>query len=173
MTRMPFAYDPNQHEGGSSFDPVPPGWYTAVITQAEWRENKRSTGGHLWLEFKIDENHHPQQANRLVWDRLNLDNPNKDAVEIANNALADLCEAIGQDAEFDDPQVLLHKPLQVKVTVKPETDIYDAGNEIRGYRSVANATSNIKAGKPVVHNPPTLGQNPPADDTAADDKVPF
>jgi hypothetical protein len=141
MSTMPFEYDPKAHEGRNTYEPLPPGWYTVTITTAEWRENKSSTGGHLFLELKVDEAQHPEFKGRPVFDRLNLDNPNDAAVEIAQNSLADICDAIGQHGKFSDPAILCHKPLQAKIIVREATGGYDASNEVRDYRGVQNISA--------------------------------
>ena len=62
----------------TGFDPIPAGKYVAVISDSEMRSTNSGTGQYLRLEFTIIDG---EYANRKLWTRLNLDNPNPDAIE--------------------------------------------------------------------------------------------
>ncbi len=79
------GFDANQVEPSSDFEPIPAGKYQAVITDSEMKQTKSGTGSYLQLSFQIIEG--PYQ-NRLLWARLNLDNPNETARKIAQGELA-------------------------------------------------------------------------------------
>ena len=67
-------------EPNLGFEAIPAGKYTAVITDSEMRETKTGNGQYLWLEFEIIGGDH---KGRKLWSRLNLVNPNPDAVRMA------------------------------------------------------------------------------------------
>lgn len=53
--------------------------------------NKPGTGEYLQLEFEIIEG---EYRNRKVWTRLNINNPNPDAVRMAQADLSAICHAV-------------------------------------------------------------------------------
>jgi len=79
-------------------------------------------------------------AGRKVFDRLNLNNPNSVAVEIAQRALSSICRAIDVPNPKNSSE-LLDKPLMVKVAVKPADGEYSASNEVKGYDAAGAAAS--------------------------------
>ena len=64
----------------SQFDAIPAGDYEAMVTASELKATKDGTGQYLELTLEIQSG--PSQGRRL-WDRLNLQNRNPKAVEIA------------------------------------------------------------------------------------------
>ena len=112
-----------------TFDPIPAGKYTAVITASEMKKTKKGTGQFLELTLQVVDGEH---KGRLVWARLNLDNPDARAVKIARAELSAICRAVGVLAPKDS--VELHNlPLVVKVGLKKRKDTEEMGNVITGY----------------------------------------
>jgi mannose-6-phosphate isomerase class I len=113
-------------------DPIPAGWYRAVIEASEEKPTKAQTGSYLQLTIQIIEGDH---AGRKVIDRLNLNNPNATAVEIAQRTLSSICRAVGIMTPRDS-QDLHDKPMMVKVKVKPGDANYGPSNEVDDYAPV-------------------------------------
>lgn len=116
-------------EPSQSLDPVPAGWYKAVITESEEKPTKAQTGSYLQMTLEIIEG---EKHGRKIFERLNLNNPNATAVEIAQRTLSSICRSVG----VMTPRVsqdLHDKPLMIKVKVRPARDGYDASNEIAEY----------------------------------------
>lgn len=126
------GFDANQHKPLDNLDPVPGGWYTVIIVDSEMRPTKAGDGEYLWLAMQIAEG---EYENRYIWDRLNLINASQTAVDIAQRALASICRAVGVATPTDSTE-LHDRPFEVKVTVRPPKDGYDASNEVKGYRKV-------------------------------------
>nr|BDD45927.1 hypothetical protein 7 [Pseudomonadaceae bacterium] len=123
------GFDASQVEPTCEFEPIPAGKYVAVITDSEMKPNKAGTGHYLELTFQIQEGEH---KNRLLWARLNLDNPNATAVQIAQADLSAICRAVGVMAPKDS--VELHNlPLVINVRCKKREDTGELTNEIKGY----------------------------------------
>ena len=123
------GFDANQVEPAADFEPVPAGKYPAVITDSEMKANKAGTGHYLQLTFEIIDG--PCKGRRL-WSRLNLDNPNAMAVQIARAELSAVCRAVGVLAPNDS--VDLHNlPLVVYVKCRKRDDTGEITNEIKGY----------------------------------------
>ncbi len=133
------GFDANEVEPTTDFDPVPAGKYVAIITASEMKPTKAGTGSYLELTFQIVEG---EFKNRLLWARLNLDNPNAMAVQIARGELSSLCRAVGVMAPKDS--VDLHNlPLMVTVKCKKRDDTGDIVNEIKGYGKRETAAGQV------------------------------
>lgn len=131
------GFDANQVEPSTDFDPIPAGKYLAVVTESEMKPNKAGTGHFLQLTFQIVEG---QFKNRLLWARLNLNNPNAQAVQIARAELSAICRAVGVLAPNDS--VDLHNlPLVIHVKCVKRADTGELSNEIKGYAKKESAAA--------------------------------
>lgn len=134
------GFNANEVDPSTDFEAIPAGKYLAVITESEVRPNKSGTGSYLQFTFQIIEG---EYKGRLLWARLNLDNPNSTAVKIARAELSAICRAVGVMAPSDS--VELHDlPLVISVKCKKRTDTDEIANEIKGY-----AKKEAAAGKPI------------------------
>lgn len=142
------GFDAHQVEPTTDFEPIPAGKYLAVIAESEMKPNKAGTGHYLQLAFQIIEGPY---KNRFLWARLNLDNPNATAVQIARAELSAICRAVGVLAPNDS--VELHNlPLVIHVRCKKREDTGEIVNEVRGYSK--------KEAPPVVTQAPANGTPP-------------
>ena len=123
------GFDAATVDPATDFEPLPAGKYLAVITDSEMKPTKAGTGHYLQMTFQVIDG---PFKNRLLWSRLNLDNPNRQAVQIAQGELSAICRAVGVLQPKDS--VELHNlPLQITVKRKKRDDTGDVVNEIRGY----------------------------------------
>jgi hypothetical protein len=131
------GFDANNVEPNAPREPVPAGWYKAVITSSEEKPTKAQTGSYLQMGIEIIEGDH---AGRKVTERLNLNNPNSTAVEIAQRTLSSICRATGvmTPRQSDD---LHDKPMMVKVKVKPGDASYGPSNEVDDYAPVQKSAA--------------------------------
>ena len=147
------GFDANQVDPTGYFEPIPAGKYLAVITDSEMKYNKAGTGSLLQLTFQIIEG---EYQNRLIWTRLNLDNPNAVAVQIARADLSAICRAVGVLSPRDS--VELHNlPLVIHVRCKKRNDTGDIFNEIKGF---AKRETPNQVGQPA-SSPPSNNSSPP------------
>ena len=146
-------FNANEVEPSVGFEAIPAGKYQAVIVESDMKANKAGTGEYLQLEFEIIEG---EFKNRKLWTRLNLNNPNPDAVRMARADLSAICHAVNVIQPGDS--VELHN-LPLTITVKcrktPDGDIV---NEIKGYAAKASATGAV--------TPAAATQQPPQQGTA-------
>ncbi len=142
------GFDASQIEPSVGFEPIPAGQYEAVITESEIKPTKAGNGKYLELRFQVVEG---EFKGRRLWSRLNLDNPNKTAVEIANRELSAICRAVGV-LEPRDSSALHDRPLLVTVTCKPRKDNGEMANEIKRYAALSAASTPAQA--PVKTSPP-------------------
>jgi hypothetical protein len=144
------GFDANQVEPTTDFEPIPAGNYLAVITDSEMKPNKAGTGHYLQLAFQIIEA--PYQ-NRFLWARLNLDNPNATAVQIARAELSAICRAVGVLAPNDS--VELHNlPLVIHVRCKKRSDTGEITSEVKGYSKREPPTPSASAAPAAKSTPP-------------------
>ena len=123
------GFDANTVEPAGDFEPIPAGKYQAVITESEMKPTKSGTGNYLQLTFQVIDG---PFSNRLLWARLNLDNPNDQTRKIAQGELSAICRAVGVLAPNDS--VDLHNlPLVIQVRCKKRTDTGEIVNEVKGY----------------------------------------
>lgn len=116
-----------------AFENLAPGWYTAKVVESEMKPTNAGTGS--FLELTIEVIAPAQFAGRKLWDRLNLNNPNEKAVEIAYQTLSAICHATGV-IQVQDSQQLHEIPMDVKVGMSKVTEDYpEPRNEIKGYRA--------------------------------------
>ncbi len=126
------GFNANNVEPNAPRDPIPAGWYKAVIAESIEKPTKAQTGSYLQLTLEVIEGDH---AGRKVFERLNLNNPNQQAVEIAQRSLSGICRAVGVMTPRTSND-LHDKPMMIKVKVTAPKDGYDAGNEIAEYAPV-------------------------------------
>ena len=126
-----YNFNAEEVEPSSSFDPIPAGWYKAIVSNSEMKPTRDGYGEYLSLTLQVIEG---QYENRLVFARLNLKNANDKAVDIARKDLAAICRAVGVMSPQSSEE--LHDiPLMVKVKVRPAQGEYDASNDVGGYKA--------------------------------------
>ena len=116
----------------SSFDAIPAGDYEAMVTDSTMKTTKDGSGQYLELTLEVQAG---QFQGRRLWDRININNRNQKAVEIAQRQLAQLCHATGV-LQLQDSQQLHHIPVIMKVAAKNDAE-RGMVNEVRGYKARA------------------------------------
>ena len=130
-------FNANEVEPTSSFEPIPAGKYLAAITESEMKPTKNGSGKYLQLKFTIIEG---EYKNRVLWARLNLENPNATAVKIARAELSAICHATGVMTPRDS--IELHNlPMVISVKCRKRGDSGELDNEIAGYAKREMAAS--------------------------------
>lgn len=138
-------FNANEVEPNTGFDAIPPGKYKVVIEATEEKATKNGNGSYIQFTLVVVEG---EYANRKLWDRLNLNNPNEKAVQIARGTLSAICRAVGITQPKDTEQ--LHDiPLIARVGyAKPDPNDPNGEkrNEIKGYEE---AKGTLQTAKPV------------------------
>jgi hypothetical protein len=114
----------------NNFEPLPAGWYTAVVNGAEIKNTKAGTGQYIAVRYDITG---PTHQGRVVFGNLNIKNPNPKAEEIGRQQLGELMRAIGLTTVQDTDQ-LIGGQLSIKLDVR-ESEQYGASNDVKGYKS--------------------------------------
>ena len=133
------GFDASAISPAESFDVIPAGTYTGMITDSEMKSTKAGTGEYLQIVITVIDG---EFENRKLWDRLNLINDNSTAVEIAQQTLSAICHAVGVLQPGDSSE--LHDiPLVVKVGVE-KSNTGDLRNIIKGYAKVGAPAAHAK-----------------------------
>ncbi len=155
MASLNGEFDASQVEPSAPLEAVPPGEYVAQIKNSEMKPTKKKdqhgnpVGNYLQLDFEITEGDY---KGRMFFARLNLDNPNQTAVEIANRELSSICHAVGVLKVRDSSQ-LHYKRMIVRLDVE-KSEGYEASNVVKAYKPidgqapVATASASAGGGKP-------------------------
>ena len=120
----------------TDYEAIPAGKYLAIISNSEMKPTKSGSGTYLEICFQLIDG---PFKNRLLWSRLNLSNPNNQAVQIAQGELSAICRAVGVMQPKDSAE-LHNLPLQISVKCKKREDTGDVVNEIKGYAKKEAAT---------------------------------
>jgi hypothetical protein len=123
------GFNAHEVEPNTTYEPLPAGWYKVVFTEAEEKPTKAQTGSYLQMSAEVIEG---QYQGRKLIERLNLNNPNSTAVEIAQRTLSAICRGVGVMTPRHSSD-LLNKPIMAKVAVKPGEGQYGPSNEVKGY----------------------------------------
>lgn len=152
-------FDASTVAPNTGFEPVPEGWYNVAIRESEIKPTKDGEGAYLQLKAIVIDGPH---ANKPIFIRLNVQNKNKQAVDIAYGELSAICHVTGVYRVQDSSQ--LHNiPFQVRVVVtKGENG--NSGNDVKAYKD-AMGNDPGKAGAAPAGNAGAFGgmqQQPPA-----------
>lgn len=136
------GFDASTVEPNVGFEPLPDGRYLCVIAASEMKPTKAGSGEYLELQLEVIDGPH---KGRKVFDRLNLRNPNDQAVAIAQGTLSAICRAVGVLRPNDS--VELHNvPLLVTVKLKRREDKPDEfSNEVKAYEPRGAAATKAAA----------------------------
>lgn len=125
-------FDANTVAPREDFSPIPTGEYPAVIIDSDLKPTKSNNGHYLELTCEVSAG---EFKGRRVWARLNLDNPNPKAVEIAQRELSAICHAVGRMVVEDSAQ-LHNRPLVIRVEyVEAGGNRNSATNEIKAWKA--------------------------------------
>ena len=138
MAFLTETFDVNELPQGkaNNFEPLPAGWYTATISQAELKATKANNGQYIKLRFDITG---PSHQGRVVFGNLNIKNANPKAEEIGRQQLGEIMRAIGL-AKVADTDQLIGGQISIKLTVKDDAQ-YGASNEIKGFNSLTGSVA--------------------------------
>lgn len=133
MAQLPGQYNTPQNNETIGFDALPAGKYAAQVVKSEYKETKAKNGHYLQLVVKVIAGDY---NGRQIFENLNLDNPNPQAVEIANKTLNSICQACGL-AGVEDSEELHGIPMEITLKKDKETDDYPESNSITAYRPLS------------------------------------
>jgi len=137
------TYDAAEMPEGTSYEPLPDGWYTARIHTAELKDTADGTGQYIKIRYDIIG---PTHQGRTVWGNLNIRNQSAKAEEIGRQQMGELMRAIGL-AKVQDTDQFVGGQCGIKLAIRPaRTDqvtgkTYDASNDVKGFKSASGASA--------------------------------
>jgi hypothetical protein len=144
------GFNAHEVEPTTPFEPIPAGRYLAAVTASEMKPVKSGSGSYLELTFTVLEG---EYKNRVLWARLNLNNPNPTAVKIARSELSALCRTVGVMQPKDS--VELHNiPLLITVKLKKRSDNDELTNEIKKFEPKSAAAGQPQQARQADSTPP-------------------
>lgn len=153
MARLDQVYTESEMpKSDRDFSPLPAGWYSVTITEAELKKTSAGTGTYIKIRYDITG---PTHAGRVVFGNINNRNPNPKAEEIGNQQLGELMRAVGL-ARLEDTDQLIGKRLDVKLAIRA-SEQYGDSNDVKGFR--ANGSS--PAASPTSVAAPAPASKPP------------
>jgi len=129
-----FDFDVSTYEAPkkTSFEPLPPGDYNAIITDSQMKITKAGTGEYLELTIQVIDGAH---SGRRLWERLNVVNANKTAEEIARSQLNGIKLACNVD-KLENSEQLHDTPFVLSLDIDRRDP---TRNKIMGYSSASKA----------------------------------
>lgn len=144
MAKLSEAFITDEMPKGTSFDPLPAGWYTVTITKADITPTKNGTGEYIKVRYDVVG---PTHAGRVVFGNLNTKNESAKAQEIGRQQVGELLRACGI-AVLKDTDQLIGCDLDIKLSIRKGDGQYDDQNEVKGFRAVEGGAIPKAAGKP-------------------------
>ena len=134
MALLNQTYNVSELPEQGSFEPLPAGWYSATIANAELKATKAGTGQYIAVRYDITG---PTHEGRVVFGNLNISNPNPKAEAIGHKDFGSLMRAIGLSSVRDTDQ-LIGGMCQIKLSIK-RSEEYGDGNEVKGWRAAGSS----------------------------------
>ena len=129
MVGFKTGWDADKVDTSDSYSVMPAGDYEVMVKDSEMKSTKAGTGQYIKFTYEVVS---PEEyKGRLVFDNMNIDNPNQQAVDIAMKQLAKLCKAVGEPRATDSSQ--LHNKFFTAVLKVRKSDEYGDQNEVKDY----------------------------------------
>ena len=142
---MELNFEMLEPETSSRFEPLPEGWYSAIIYETEERV---SAAGHKYLNvtFEITS---ADNAGRRVWTIYNLNHPDATPKARAERECSDLARALGFAKTPADSDEMKNLHLDMHVKIKEGTGGYGPKNEVNGYNAAPSPNPPVATTAPL------------------------
>jgi len=128
MAILPNVFRPSEVTDTSEL--LPDGEYVMQVTKSSIKDTKAGTGKYISFVFTVLE---PEEhAGRMVFNNMNIINPNPVAVKIAQEELKALTEACGIE-ELEDTAELHAIPFRAQVITEEGKNGYKDSNKVKKY----------------------------------------
>lgn len=162
MANLGMTYTVDALPDSEDRTPIPAGVYSVMIDNAELKATIAGTGQYISVMLKVMEGPH---TGRVVFDKINIVNPNETSQRIGLQALKKIMLAMGGTPITDSDQ-LIGARLVIKVGVEKDAT-YGDRNNVKDYQSGGGAIAPVAA-QPQPMNPvqaQALGMAPQAQPT--------
>ena len=150
MAHLGETFDVQTLPQGNSgtFEPLPPGWYSATIMAAELKATKSGTGQYISIRYDIIG---PTHQGRVVFGNLNIRNQSPKAEEIGRQQLREIMQATGL-GRVDDTDQMIGNSLQIKLEIE-KSEQYGDKNQIKGFKAIGGGAPPALAPAPAAAAP--------------------
>lgn len=154
-------FNATQVQPNAALEAIPSGNYPVMVTNSQKKPTSKGDGAYIEIEMTIQGG---EFNGRKVFDRLNIENPNQTAVQIAYATLSAICHVTGR-LNITQTEQLHGVPFIAVVIKKPRNDQPDVmTNEVRGYKDIqgndpGKAGANGGGGTPQNNGPAWGNQN--------------
>jgi len=130
MAKM--SFDSSEISTANPYEILPDGTKCrVVIEKSEMKSTKAGDGKYLAIEIVVIDG--PHEGKRL-FENLNLENKNEQAVAIANRTLSQICHATGKIA-VEDSDELHGIPMIVTLGIEQARGTFEARNKVKKYEA--------------------------------------
>jgi hypothetical protein len=134
-TTLSEAFDVATEEGSPAFEPLPAGFYVAVIIDAKVGPLKSGKGHAVGLKWEVDDDKH---GGRLIFDQIIITHESPEAMKFGRRKLKDVADACGVKDSITDLTVLLNKPCSIYVKIEQdEAREYPPKNRVGRVKPIA------------------------------------
>ena len=149
-------FDATQVDTSDDFSPIPADWYAFMIKDAGIKPTKDGNGTILTYKAEVIDG---EYKGRLVFDNLNIQNPNQTAEKIAIKQLAKLCLAVNLP-RLTTPEQLNGKIFRGKTIIKKDAQ-YGDKNQLQDFKPFDGAQPQQSYSAPVQQVPQQSPSAPP------------
>jgi len=145
-----FQFDAATHVAppAPSREPLPRGMYQVIVIESAIKPTLAGTGEYIELTLQVVDG---EFAGRRVWDRLNVNNPNKTAEDIAKRQLQELCLAASV-ANLTETEQLHDIPVLAEIDLDRKDQ---SRNRVMGYQAIGGSKPVAsQAARPAPASPP-------------------
>ncbi len=139
---MDYAFNANEvPDDGKNFDdsPLPKGDYPVMAIASELKNTAAGNGKYIEFDLVVIEGEH---KDRRLWLKINVENPNQQAVDIGKREYKRMHEAIGLSSSTRTED-LHNKPFVVRVGFGKGD--YADKNEIKGFKKYGGTGAPVAA----------------------------
>lgn len=157
MVALPNSFN-TADVGDDEYEVIQPGEYEAMIIESEMKATKPkegeigSSGAYVQLKIQL-------KNGRILFERLNIQNKNEKAVEIAYRTLKKICEAVGKTSIKDTTELHNKRFLAVVEVEKGKPYMKDGvekegrdQNTIKAYKQFGATNNTGGAAEPASGN---------------------
>lgn len=131
MAQLATSFDPRTVEPQKAFEPLSRGDYDVMVVNTSVERTKADNGSMLVVELEVQSGPH---THRKVFDRIMLENPNVQAVEIGQRQLSGLCHATGWLQPLTDSDVLHGRMCVARIGIETDkSGKYQDKNKVVAY----------------------------------------
>tara|TARA_R110002153_G_scaffold116690_2_gene260444 strand:+ start:1635 stop:2192 length:558 start_codon:yes stop_codon:yes gene_type:complete len=134
----------------ADFELIPPGTYSAIISDCEFRNDGTSDGTNITLKIQITG---PEHVGRIFFENLYVKHSNENRARIAQETLQKVCIAVGWEGPLLDTSLVENKPFNVKLDHETSKTNQKTYINVKSWQKYDPAAPGATAAKPATNAP--------------------